>query len=197
MTFPISYPFDLATYSKIQIPVCNDTKTGIASAYGSWQPSSQFFVFVGVMVMLYCVASVIVYVFFDELYRHNHVIPKADFLATISAAVAWLFSSSMWAHGVSMVKSEVFRFDYNVPECFNYHKGNVKGTHACSIFDGAAYGGLDISLIFGFSNSLLWAANLWFLYKETAWHQENTQAQQQGYAPSAGPNDGMVDTGRI
>lgn len=66
---------------------------------------------------------------------------------TLSVTIAWLFSSSIWAHGVSMVKKEVSRFDFNLPECINYDRKGVQGSHVCNIVEEPGYGGLNVSLV--------------------------------------------------
>ena len=38
------------------------------------QGSAQFYVFVGVIVFLYCLAALVLYLFFDEQYKkHNYI----------------------------------------------------------------------------------------------------------------------------
>ena len=57
----------------IQSPVCNETakKTDVCLLAGS-KSSAEFYVFVGVIVMLYCIAALVLYIFFDDLYRKNN-----------------------------------------------------------------------------------------------------------------------------
>ena len=56
--------------------------------------------------------------------------------------------------------------------------------------------------IFGFLNMAVWAANLWFLFKETKWFQGGetppmAQQQQQQQMPPQDPNVQRVSTTNI
>ena len=56
--------------AKVQATVCN-VSVDQALLQGA-SGSAQFYVFVGVMVFLYCLAALIMYIFFDQTYRkHN------------------------------------------------------------------------------------------------------------------------------
>lgn len=60
----------------IKSPVCDKTaqKTDVCLLSGS-KSAAEFYVFVGVIVMLYCIAALVLYIFFDDLYRKNtHII---------------------------------------------------------------------------------------------------------------------------
>lgn len=61
-------------------PVCPDTvlekKTQISPVYGNYNSSSQFYVFVGVIAMLYAILALAFYVVADSLYRSNQLFPK-------------------------------------------------------------------------------------------------------------------------
>ncbi|KAL5112182.1 hypothetical protein TcWFU_005603 [Taenia crassiceps] len=50
---------------------------------------------------------------------------------------------------------------------------------ACEIGAPQGYAGLNISLVFGFSNVALWAASLWFLWKETPWFRSESVSMRQ------------------
>ena len=49
------------------------------------------------------------------------------------------------------------------------------------------FGGLVISILFGFINFILWAANLWFLYKETTWFESILKNQAPSTSATTGP----------
>ena len=57
----------------VTYPVCDKTaqQTDVCLLAGS-RPAAEFYVFVGVIVMLYCIATLVIYIFFDELYRKNN-----------------------------------------------------------------------------------------------------------------------------
>lgn len=60
--------------------MCPDTvlekKTQISPVYGNYNSSSQFYVFVGVIAMLYAILALAFYVVADSLYRSNQLFPK-------------------------------------------------------------------------------------------------------------------------
>ncbi|XP_076468974.1 synaptoporin-like [Babylonia areolata] len=130
--------------------------------------SAQFFVFVGVLVMLYCLAALVIYIFFDDLYRKDHRVIIGDFVASVVLTALWLVSSAVWAAGVVAVKGvtdpvQGGLFDHpRFPDC-------LPAAHRCYLTVPGNFGSLNASVIFGFFNMLVWLGNLWFLYKETPW----------------------------
>ncbi|KAJ8966992.1 hypothetical protein NQ317_011193 [Molorchus minor] len=84
------------------------------------------------------------------------------FLITVVFGVLWLSSSAAWANSLTGLKSTT-NPDISGSEC--------KG---CTLTVGS-FSTLDISVIFGFLNFFLWAADLWFVYKETEWFPGNQQ----------------------
>lgn len=62
--------------SHVTLPLCDSKQTASASIFGNYQSSAQFYVFVGVICMLYCTAALVLYTLFNEAYRSNDRIPK-------------------------------------------------------------------------------------------------------------------------
>ncbi|XP_025106206.1 LOW QUALITY PROTEIN: synaptoporin-like [Pomacea canaliculata] len=154
----------------IKLPVCPGASTtpGLDKfcLLAGAKPAAEFYVFVGVIVMLYSLAALVIYIFFDELYRKNNRLIIVDFVVSVVLALLWLISSSAWASGLSHVKeytdpSEGGIYSPRFPEC------SVKDS--CSTENVGNYGSLNASIIFGFLNMMVWLGNLWFLYKETPW----------------------------
>ncbi|XP_041347552.1 synaptophysin-like isoform X2 [Gigantopelta aegis] len=167
VSYTFSYPFDLQNIG-FKIPVCptNVTTSTVHLLQGAESPA-QFYVFVGVMAFLYCLVALILYIFFDDLYRKNTKIVAADFIVSVVITALWLISSSAWAQGVSDVKlytdpQESGLFENKIfPECVQ--------PDACKVTFLGNFAGLNVSIIFGFLNFGVWVGNLWFLYKETPW----------------------------
>lgn len=135
----------------------------------SGKSSSEFYVFVGAMAFIYCLAALVVYVFFDELYRKNNRLSIIDFVVTGVFALLWLISSSAWAQGVTDLKYYTDPTDglfQKMQEC-----GFIITNHTitCTPTLEPNFSTLDVSVIFGFLNTFVWIGNLWFLYKETPW----------------------------
>lgn len=176
LAFHYSYKLDDTTF---KIPLCpttsaihNDTEPGTVHLYGNYSSSAEFYVFVGVMAFLYSLAALALYVVWDERYQQNEKLPIADFIITIVFAALWLISSSAWADAVSKIKhytdpNDVIQnsVDKWVPECLSFAYANV----TCEVTSQGNFASLNVSIIFGFLNMLIWAGNLWFLYKETKW----------------------------
>ncbi|OWF41540.1 synaptophysin-like protein 1 [Mizuhopecten yessoensis] len=162
----VSYPFRIEDQT-YQMPLCqNKTKpidVTFAPYVGGSASSAEFYVFVGVIVFLYCMAALILYIFFDEQYRKNNLYSIGDFVVSCVLTALWLISSAAWAQGLVNLKydtdlgdSDLYR---RIPDC----------VYGC-VQDGMPnYASLNVSIIFGFLNMVVWGGNLWFLYKETPW----------------------------
>ncbi|CAH1377604.1 hypothetical protein MTP99_019002 [Tenebrio molitor] len=145
------YPFQLY-YPNISVSTCT------YSIMGDYSSDAKYFVATGVLAMLYSLAISIVYIKFDNMYKSNNQLPLIDFIITVIFGVLWLSSSAAWANGLSGLKSAT--------------EPIVKPDCDCNITT-SNFSTLNISVIFGFLNFFLWAADLWFLYKETTWFQGN------------------------
>ncbi|KAL8587146.1 hypothetical protein ACOMHN_026114 [Nucella lapillus] len=186
--FDYGYPFDLEDVC-IKRPVCNkSTPQEDVCLLAGAKSSAEFYVFVGVIVMLYCLAALVLYIFFDELYRKNNRIIVGDFVVSAVLTVLWLISSSAWAAGLSDVKEYtnpaeggLFKME-RFPECNPPSK--------CKVTNVGNYGSLNASVIFGFLNMLVWIGNLWFLYKETPWFK--VQSKPPAGTPGESPGGANV-----
>lgn len=133
---------------------------------------AQFFVATGVLSLMYCIFIIAVYAFVDDFYKSKTEIPLADFALTVILAIFWLSGSAAWANGTSALKSTTDATAIG-SACYP----------VCAVVTGG-FTKLNISLIFGFLNFFLWAADLWFLYKETYFFQ----GRQTGTADQSWPN---------
>ncbi|XP_061187483.1 synaptophysin-like [Saccostrea echinata] len=181
----ISYPFELEK-EYFTTPFCNRSSSGVnvSTVYllqGS-RSSAEFYVFFGVMVFLYCMAALVVYLFFEELYRRSNVWAIVDFVVSVVITLLWLIASSAWAQGLVNLK---YYTDFNdsgmferLPECNKPVTGIT-----CSQTAFPNFGSLNASVIFGFLNMVVWAGNLWFLYKETPWFGNKSEIPPQSGSP--------------
>jgi len=195
VTQAVEYPFDLDQpfHSKRinmgEYPECKNitgaTATNLEVNFVSnVKTDAEFFVTTGVLCFLYATALIGVYAFADNLYNDNTNAPVIDFVFTVIFAVFWLSGSSAWAKGLSDLRVGA---DPNVwsKDARLYYPAELVQLPIQSLKAGA-FGGITISILFGFINFILWAANLWFLYKETTWFESIIKNTQPSTATTAG-----------
>ncbi|BFZ08543.1 hypothetical protein BsWGS_11582 [Bradybaena similaris] len=183
--FSYGYPYQLEDVC-FGIPLCSSDKSDKFCLLAGSKSSAEFYVFVGVIVFLYCLAALVVYIVFDDTYRKNNRIVIADFVISVVLALLWIISSSAWAAGVSNIKmytdpvdGGIYGSDSKVTDC---HK-----SEDCTTDSLGNFASLNVSVIFGFLNFLVWVGNLWFLYKETPWFKVQAKPPTQpGESPSSG-----------
>ena len=67
--------FSLKDDSTFHYEYCTNDKDDTLSPCCNYNSGPQFYVFVGVMAFLYCIASLVLYVFFDDKWRNIELIP--------------------------------------------------------------------------------------------------------------------------
>lgn len=159
VTAVFGYPFRLPAYP-YTIPSCDQAPTPEMYLQGDFSSSAEFFVCVGVFAFLYCTATLILYLGFQNVYRQTNRGPMIDLFVTASFAFLWLVSSSAWGKGLTDIKWATSP-QLLIETC----------TH-CKEEEGPSLGRLNASVIFGFLNLILWAGNCWFIYKETQFHKD-------------------------
>lgn len=176
---PFGYAYRLQE-TTFPTPICDSTKkhtndTGVVSLYGDYSSAAQFFVFVGVMAFLYALAATVVYVIWDENYQQNDKLPIVDFIVTIVFAGLWLIASSAWADALTKVKHYTDPSDYfNDKDITALKECSGSYNVTCHVTQLGNFASLNVSIIFGFLNLIIWSGNLWFLYKETKWFKPTT-----------------------
>ncbi|XP_069085951.1 synaptophysin-like protein 1 [Pleurodeles waltl] len=158
------YPFRLNTVvlAKSEVPFCNTTWDRFHLT-GDFSSSAEFYVTVAVFVFLYCIGALVLYLGYMHAYRESRTLPIIDFVVTIIFAFLWLVSSSAWAKGLTDVK-----YCTNPNTIIALLGENCKDPpNKCAAVEGPSLGSLNVSVVFGFLNLILWAGNAWFVYKET------------------------------
>ncbi|XP_048859028.1 synaptophysin-like protein 2b [Brienomyrus brachyistius] len=161
------YPFRLPSYP-YHVPSCNGNSTGLVKTFlvGDFSPSVEFFVCIGVLAFLYCIVTLVVYLGYRHVYRGNSRAPVLDLLVTGAFAFMWLVSSSAWAKALFDIKkstSPTFLIQV-ISTC------KILG-NSCSPGALPSMSRLNVSVIFGFLNLILWGGNCWFIYKDTPFHK--------------------------
>lgn len=176
-----SYPFTMGKGEQVMVN-CSG-KSFPMGPPGDFASDAQFFVFTGVVSFLATMAILAIYVFASNIYgSEDKKAPLVDFLFTVVIAVFWLSASAAWANGLSGMKN-VLSGDWVFAADSICQKAKATGTFtntsvkSCELKFAGSFGGANVSVIFGFLNFFLWSANLWFLYKETAWFAGRSQPQ--------------------
>ncbi|XP_006628635.1 synaptophysin-like protein 2a [Lepisosteus oculatus] len=165
ITTSFGYPFRL---SQVEYEVTN-CKNGTEKLYlqGDYSSSAEFFVCVGVFGFLYCVATLVLYLGYQHVYRQTSRGPIVDLLVTGAFAFLWLVSSSAWAKGLTDVKHSTN--PNTIVSILSACKDSSLAKCSAGLLP--SFGRLNASVIFGFLNLILWGGNCWFIYKETPWHK--------------------------
>ncbi|XP_042594247.1 synaptophysin-like protein 1 [Cyprinus carpio] len=175
-----TYPFRLNQELLVEnnTTLCNHTVPA-THLVGDSSSSVEFFVAVAVLAFLYSMVALLVYLGYMHVYRDSDFGPMFvtvfDFL--------FLVCSSAWARGLQTVKdaTSTAGIESTLALCKDE---DVK----CEVTEYASLRSLNISVIFGFLNLIIWAGNVWFVYKETRWHSQKVNAQQvAGRGPNPAP----------
>ncbi|KAL6459538.1 hypothetical protein MHYP_G00312970 [Metynnis hypsauchen] len=180
-----SYPFRLNKVRLVaeNVTLCNHTVSE-THLVGDSSSAAEFFVAAAVLAFLYCMAALLVYVGYMHVYRDSDFGPMFDFVVTGAFAFLWLVCSSAWARGLQLVKyaTGTEGIASTLPLC-------GEGGVTCEVTEFASMRTLNISVVFGFLNLIVWAGNAWFVYKETSWHSQKVNSQQ---AASRGPGPAPI-----
>ncbi|XP_075014552.1 synaptoporin isoform X3 [Calonectris borealis] len=159
-----AYPFRLHQVN-FDVPTCEGKRREKLSLIGDFSSSAEFFVTIAVFAFLYSLAATVVYIFFQNKYRENNRGPLIDFIVTVVFSFLWLVSSSAWAKGLSDVKLAT-----DPDEVLLLMSACKQQSNKCLPVRSPVMSSLNTSVVFGFLNFILWAGNIWFVFKETGWH---------------------------
>ncbi|TRY59097.1 hypothetical protein DNTS_028633 [Danionella cerebrum] len=142
-----AYPFRLNRVD-FDVPMCQERRQERLYLIGDFSSSAEFFVTIAVFSFLYSLLATV------------------DFVVTVVFSFMWLVSSSAWAKGLSDVKSAT-----DPDEVVLLMSACKVQSNKCSSIYGPRWSGLNTSVVFGYLNFVLWAGNIWFVFKETGWHK--------------------------
>ncbi|NWV62576.1 SYPL1 protein, partial [Malurus elegans] len=87
-----------------------------------------------------------------------------DLAISVLTAFLWLVSTFVWAKALADIKvSTGARIIPGIESC------KAPGT-TCHFLSVTSMGILNVSVVFGLLNMILWAGNVWLLYKDTNLH---------------------------
>ncbi|XP_046841661.1 synaptophysin-like protein 2 [Xenia sp. Carnegie-2017] len=96
-----------------------------------------------------------------------------DFLVGVLITVFWFAGSIALAAGLPGLKDDTSPLTYMKSSYICSHE-NVQ----CDIAKEPNYATLKVSIILGFLNLFVWLGNLWFLFKETPWHNPRNDGNE-------------------
>lgn len=182
VTAAFAYPFRLneVIFSSPDPTRCNGSWTDF-HLVGNFSSAAQFFVVFAVLIFLYCMATLILYLGYMHIYRSGGILPIIDYAITLCAVFLWLVSSAAWAKALVDIKiSTGPRIMEEIPAC------KMPGS-SCIFGSVTPMGRLNVSVVFGLLNMILWGGNAWFLYKETSLNTSSTSSPKSGlYPPASG-----------
>ncbi|XP_076358565.1 synaptophysin-like [Tachypleus tridentatus] len=171
--YEFGYPFRLR-YTSFVVPKCDGTyNTTTEKIPYDFSSSAEFFVATGILAFLYSTGVILFYIICHEKYINDQAVPITDLGISGVLTIFWLAGSSAYAQGVSDMKY------YTDP---NNLIQNFEVCNTLAICEATSYGKfatLNVSLISGFANCLLWASSLWFVYKETIFHYQRQEHLKQ------------------
>ncbi|XP_077459503.1 synaptoporin b [Stigmatopora argus] len=159
------YPFRLQQVH-FKAPVCETKREEILFLDGDFSSAAQFFVTLGVITFLYSLLATVVYVFYQNKYLKNNRGPLVDFVVTVTFSLIWFLSSCCWAKALSDIKTATkpTKVLLLIPACLGPE-------NKCTATQDPHWARLNASVVFGFANVILWAGNIWFVFKETGWYR--------------------------
>ncbi|XP_062837782.1 synaptophysin-like protein 1 isoform X1 [Anolis carolinensis] len=181
-TATFAYPFRLnkVIFSSPDPTRCNGTWTDF-HLVGNFSTSAQFFVTWAVLIFLYCMAALLLYLGYMHIYQSGGILPIIDYLFSLGAVFLWLVSTAAWGKALADIKiSTGPRIMEEIAAC------KLPGS-SCIFGSVSTMGSLNVSVVFGLLNVILWGGNAWFVYKETTFHKPNGNSPSHGlYPPASG-----------
>uniref|UniRef100_A0A8C3NL16 Uncharacterized protein n=1 Tax=Geospiza parvula TaxID=87175 RepID=A0A8C3NL16_GEOPR len=111
------------------------------------------------LVFLYCVTALVVYIGYNHVYQQNNKFP-------LTVTFLWLVSTFVWAKALADIKvSTGASIVPGIESC------KAPGT-TCHFLSVTSMGILNVSVVFGLLNMILWAGNVWLVYKDTNLHSQ-------------------------
>ncbi|NWZ61032.1 SYPL1 protein, partial [Acrocephalus arundinaceus] len=167
ITAAFAYPFRLNTvvFSAPDPKGCGGTWTDVYLT-GNFSSSAQFFVTLAALVFLYCITALVVYIGYSHVYQQNNKFPLTDLAISVLTAFLWLVSTFVWAKALADIKvSTGASIVQGIESC------KAPGT-TCHFLSVTSMGVLNVSVVFGLVNMILWAINVWIVYKDTNLHSQ-------------------------
>lgn len=143
---------------------------------------ASFYSYLLVISIFFTVASLLVYLFWWNLYVSDDRIPILDLSITALLAFAWLVGT--FCFSITAGRIEEITEQENVKKLVDERK-ICASAKSCKVESYAVYAPLTVSTIAGIACILLYFTNVWYCYKETASfrtrNSQNVQMPQEPY----------------
>ncbi|XP_056156716.1 synaptoporin b [Lampris incognitus] len=165
ISLDFAYPFRLHQVH-FKAPLCEKKRQEVVFLEGDFSSAAQFFVTIGVLALLYSLLATVVYIYYQNKYRENNRGPHVDFVVTVIFSLLWLVSTCYWTKSLADIKraAEPSQVLLLISACRAQQ-------NRCAVTQEPLWSGLNSSVVFGFANLILWAGNIWFVFKETGWYK--------------------------
>ncbi|CAN7975080.1 unnamed protein product [Ixodes persulcatus] len=181
VNFQFGYPFRMSYFpfkAPANCPAGKSDDWPTVRLPFNFASNAEFFVATGVLSFLYCVGILGIYLFSNKMYIENQTVPIIDLGLSALLALFWFAGSCAWAQGKSDVK-----YYTSLPNFKNFVDVCKYNEEACISETTASFATLNVSLILGFFNVLLWVAGCWFVFKETSFHTQRQPPPVGGVPP--------------
>jgi len=159
---------------------CDNVSKPFMFASVSYSSNCGFYVFTAVITLLFVLIVLFTYLVLWPLYESDARLPKIDFVGTAILGFLWLIATIVWWSGASKVSS--LTSNERIRDLMNVNCGQN-----CTTNSGAHNGGIVIAVIAGWALVILFAADVWFTFKETIWFRSRHEAHQPTMSPSSQP----------
>ncbi|NXB82369.1 SYPL1 protein, partial [Donacobius atricapilla] len=167
ITAAFAYPFRLNTvvFSAPDPEGCGGTWTDVYLT-GNFSSSAQFFVTLAALVFLYCITALVVYIGYYHVYQQNNKFPLTDLAISVLTSFLWLVSTFVWAKALADIKASTgASIIPGIESC------KAPGT-TCRFLSVTSMGVLNVSVVFGLVNMILWTGNVWLVYEDTSLYNQ-------------------------
>lgn len=180
----IQYPFSQTLEMPLLQPTTNNTVKYTLEV--DERSKIEFFVFIGVMCFLYSLGMLVYYIFFEENNTMNATPvtsswlspPIIDFGLGAFWTLFWFFSACAFAAGVNALK-DLVNIENLTKQGGAFYEPCTLNNFKCEGTN-PKYATMTVAILLGFLNVFVWAGNIWFLYKETPWHNKSLSSSAAG-----------------
>lgn len=169
----VSYPFDFSN----MVPINNSCSKGnnnyTYTHNTSLHGSPFLFTMTAVLSLMYAMGSLLLYLLFSANYDTAPMLPVVDLIITGVVCLFWIIATISFNHGASLIESTA-TYD-NLKQVLCPPQFLSQPGTKCEDPNLTSWKSLNIGIVSGYTSFLIWGAGLWFVFKETHFHQPREQ----------------------